>query len=95
MAISVVLLDNRNPVKQIAWIVCLIFLPIIGLIFYFFLGRDYRKKKFFSYKGLQQVKNSEYALGIDDLEKLDVSSNFLKTAHLLLKNSDALLYSPI
>lgn len=34
--IVVVILDNRNPVKTMAWILVLMFLPIVGLVFYFF-----------------------------------------------------------
>ena len=37
--IIVVILDNRNPVKTMAWILVLTFLPFIGLIFYIFFGR--------------------------------------------------------
>ncbi len=43
--IIVILLDNRNPVKTIAWILVLIFLPLIGLIFYFFFGRSRRRER--------------------------------------------------
>lgn len=31
--IIVVILDNRNPVKTMAWILVLMFLPIVGLVF--------------------------------------------------------------
>lgn len=34
--IIVIVLDNRNPVKTIAWILILMFLPVVGLVFYFF-----------------------------------------------------------
>ena len=34
--IVVIILDNRNPVKTMAWILILLFLPIVGLVFYFF-----------------------------------------------------------
>ena len=30
--IAVVILDNRHPVKTLAWLMVLVFLPIIGLI---------------------------------------------------------------
>lgn len=40
--VLMILLDNRPPIKTLAWILALVFLPIIGLIFYFFLGQ--RKK---------------------------------------------------
>jgi cardiolipin synthase len=36
--IMIVVLDNRNPVKTMAWVLVLFFLPIVGLIFYFFFG---------------------------------------------------------
>ena len=34
--IVVIVLDNRNPVKTLSWVLVLIFLPVIGLIVYFF-----------------------------------------------------------
>ena len=38
--ILVVVLENRNPVKTIAWVLVWVFLPVIGLVFYIFFGRD-------------------------------------------------------
>ena len=35
--IVIIILDNRNPVKTMAWILILLFLPIVGLVFLFFL----------------------------------------------------------
>ena len=40
--ILVIISENRNPVKSIAWIVVLLFLPIVGIVFYFFFGHEYR-----------------------------------------------------
>lgn len=48
--VIVVILDNRNPVKTIAWILVLIFLPIIGLVFYFFFGQNVRKERLINKK---------------------------------------------
>lgn len=42
--IMIVVLDNRNPVKTMAWVLVLFFLPIVGLIFYFFFGRSTVRK---------------------------------------------------
>ena len=36
IAIFHVLLDNRQPVKTMAWIMVIIFLPVVGLLFYVF-----------------------------------------------------------
>lgn len=42
--ILVVVSANRNPVKTIAWIMVLIFLPILGLVVYIFFGQDLRRR---------------------------------------------------
>lgn len=38
--IIVVLKENRNPIRSLAWVIALIFLPIVGLVFYLFFGRS-------------------------------------------------------
>lgn len=44
----VVVLDNRHPVKTIAWILVLLFLPFVGLFFYFFFGQNIRRTRLIS-----------------------------------------------
>ncbi len=39
------LLENRPPYSFIAWLTVLVFLPYIGVIFYIFLGMDWKKSK--------------------------------------------------
>lgn len=61
--IVVVVLDNRNPVKTMAWILILMFLPIVGLIFYFFFGRSQRRERVIgkkSYDRLLKKPMAEY-----------------------------------
>lgn len=61
--IIVVILDNRNPVKTMAWILVLMFLPIIGLVFYFFFGRSQRRERIIgkkSYGRLLKKPMAEY-----------------------------------
>jgi len=53
--IIVVILDNRNPVKTIAWVLILMFLPLVGLIFYFFFGRSTRREKLISRKSYDRL----------------------------------------
>ena len=38
--IGVVLGENRNPVKSMAWVLVLVLLPVIGLIVYLVFGRS-------------------------------------------------------
>lgn len=61
--IIVVILDNRNPLKTIAWLLVLIFLPFIGLIIYFFFGQDQRRERIIgkkSYSSLLKKPMAEY-----------------------------------
>ena len=41
-AVVVVVREKRNPIRALAWVIALIFLPGIGLIFYIFFGRSLR-----------------------------------------------------
>lgn len=53
--IVVVIMDNRNPFKTLAWVLVLVFLPVIGLVLYFFFGQDTRKEKLISKKGFKRL----------------------------------------
>lgn len=41
-AVAVILKENRNPIRSLAWVIALIFLPVVGLVFYIFFGRSLR-----------------------------------------------------
>ncbi len=43
--VVVVITDNRNPIKALPWIVVLLFVPIVGLVLYIFLGQNLSKKR--------------------------------------------------
>lgn len=59
--IVIVLLDNRNPVKTMAWVLVLVFLPVVGLAFYFFFGRNTRKEHLISKKGFSRLSKRPMA----------------------------------
>lgn len=42
---SIIVLENRNPSRTVAWLVILTIFPIIGFIFYIFVGRNIRKRR--------------------------------------------------
>lgn len=93
-----VVLENRNPVRTLAWIVVLLMVPFLGIILYLYFGVNYRKIKMFSMKELgdmkwlqymsedqkQRVRKSEY-LKKEDMEEVR------RLMTLLLNNSKALL----
>ncbi|MBP3228472.1 MAG: PLDc N-terminal domain-containing protein [Bacteroidaceae bacterium] len=41
----VVLLENRQPERTIAWIVALVLLPVVGLVAFYFFGRNIRRPR--------------------------------------------------
>lgn len=93
-----IVLENRNPVRTLAWIGVLLFIPFLGLIFYLYFGVNYRKVKMFSMKGLGDMKWLQY-MSEDQkqrikktelLEKEDMEE-VRKLMTLLLNNSKALL----
>jgi len=51
-----IVLENRSPLKTISWVLVLVLLPFVGIVFYLFLGQEYRKKKMFSRKGLKGLE---------------------------------------
>ena len=59
--IVVVVLDNRSPVKTLSWVLVLTFLPIVGLILYFFFGQDRRKERLISKKGYARLTKYPHA----------------------------------
>ena len=48
-------MDNRQPAKTIAWVMVLLFMPIVGIILYVFFGRNTRKMTFISQRSLDQL----------------------------------------
>lgn len=97
VAISVIL-ENRNPTKTISWVVVLFVLPLVGLIFYFMVGKNYRKEKIFSRKGLKDFERIRLLSENQIIELQD--KNFIENEkirsklpiiNLLLRNSKALL----
>ena len=93
-----VILENRNPVRTLAWIIVLVTVPLIGFVFSLYFGVNYRKVKMFSMKGLGDMKWLQYMS--EDQKQLIKKSEFLqkkesievrKLMTLLLNNSKALL----
>ena len=50
------MLRNSDAVKTLAWIMVFIFIPFLGLVLYFFFGRDTRKRRMAGKRLLSQIK---------------------------------------
>ncbi|MDT0293233.1 cardiolipin synthase [Mesonia ostreae] len=73
-----IILNNRNPITTVSYILSLIVLPFVGLLIYFFFGQEYRKDKMFKRRKVfndKRVKRWEkkLLLGEQKLEKYEDS----------------------
>lgn len=88
LIIVVLVLENSSPVHTLAWIMVLIFIPVVGFIFYLFFGRNWRKIKLFNRKELfdkELLKALSYL--IPDFHGSLLQHNLEHKLHRLLKNN--------
>lgn len=48
--ITVVIFERRNPTATMTWVLAMVFIPVVGFVFYLFIGQDLRKKRLFYLK---------------------------------------------
>ena len=62
---NIIVLENRNPVRSLAWITVLLFLPVIGLVFYLFFGRNIKNKALISKRLKKRSYLNRYVKQVD------------------------------
>lgn len=83
--IYVVLRDNRNPIKSLAWVTVLIFLPFVGFILYIFFGRSLKGLRLISKQKKRKLLQDSTSQNID-INQLNISETnkqLIKLAHNL------------
>ena len=55
MAVIHVVMDNRQPAKTMAWALVILFVPVVGAVFYLFFGVNTRKERMVSQRSLDQL----------------------------------------
>lgn len=76
--VVVVLSENRNPIRSIAWVMALLFLPGIGLIFYLFFGRSLKGQHIISRRNKRKLMNRMHNRVVDlDAEPLSAEEKSL------------------
>jgi len=92
LMIVVLVLENDNPVHTLAWILVLIYIPVVGFIFYLFFGCNWRKERLFNRKGLEDsLSLDELWLPGDDCRTDTLSPLASRINGLLKSNSKAIL----
>lgn len=54
--VAIVLSENRNPVKSLAWVTVLLLLPAVGLVLYVFFGRSIKNTHMISRRNRRRLK---------------------------------------
>ena len=94
--ITTLLIENRDPVKSLAYIMIFLLLPGVGLIVYFLIGRDHRKQKKFTLKGSRDLMRlrefidvyKEYFIHVrQELENKFGDKSFISDLFLYTKQS--------
>lgn len=79
--LGVILSENRNPVKSLAWVTVLVLLPIVGIVLYIFFGRSIKNTRMISRRKRRQLKRAASGLSID-INALDHSEPTLQQIRL-------------
>lgn len=79
--IVIVVSENRNPVKSLAWVTVLLLLPLAGLVLYLFFGRNIKNTRKLSRRNRRKLKKREPRSNVA-LSTIDMSRENLQSARL-------------
>lgn len=68
--IAVVVSENRNPVKSLAWVTILLLLPLVGIILYVFFGRSIKNTRMISRRNRRKLKKQQRVCQ-PDIKRID------------------------
>ena len=88
--VFMVISENRNPIKTMSWVLLLLFVPIIGIVIYYFFGQDARRLRIISKKRYRMLqKRSFEPLIIHNRE--NIRQEYAPLVKLLNNNNDSAL----
>lgn len=85
---GVVISENRNPVRTLAWCIALLFLPVTGLLLYLVFGRSLKNTRMVSRRHRRQLKRNDWSRA-PHMRRLDVSPEALRLIRLARNLTDA------
>lgn len=81
-----VLYDTRSSTKALAYILFIVFAPVLGMIFYFSVGINYRKRKLYSKKIVEDEMLREHIRN-----KMNTYSETISNSGLIAQKSETLV----
>src|SRR5690606_398940 len=85
-------IENRNPTKTIAWILVIVFIPLVGIILYYLFGQKFRKVQNVRMGNMRQYKRLMERWGRlnpiieENLEHMDQKIGSLSRVYRFLAN---------
>lgn len=89
--IGVIISENRNPVKSLAWVTVLFLLPIVGIVLYLFFGRSIKNTRMISRRNRRRLKRKERAAPVR-IRHLDLSTESRQQIYLARSLTGAHVY---
>lgn len=93
----IVILQNRNPIKTVTWILVLLLLPGFGLLIYIFFGQNIRRQRVIERKMMKSKSNllqhSRRSVSkiFDEHAEIGTVQQHRNTVTMLAKNNNAVL----
>lgn len=93
-AIVVMLLENRNPVRSLSWLLVIIFIPVGGLLLYLLLGMNLPKNHLIQRRGKDTIYQTPSKSEIDITANcIAINADSANLSKLLFANSNAICYT--
>lgn len=86
--ILVIITENRNPVKTLAWCLALMFMPILGIVLYILFGMDNRHRRLIKKDDYDRLKSFTEIIQSDDIA-IDIPDMHKPLATMLYKANRA------
>lgn len=86
-SVTVVVRENRNPIRALSWVIALLFLPGVGLVFYLFFGRSMRGLHMISRHSKRKIMHDHTVkrVNVNELGLSPENRNLVKLAHTLCR----------
>lgn len=81
-----VVMDNRQPAKTMAWALVVLFLPLVGIVLYFFFGINHRRERLVSQRSLDQLSKRSM-LGFVEQQDLHVADSHKQLVDLFINQN--------
>jgi len=89
LAIIHVVMDNRQPAKTMAWVLVIIFVPVVGIVFYLFFGVNHRRERLVSQRSVDELTKRSM-LGFVEQRDFRVPENHKQLVDLFVNQNLAL-----